>query len=160
VGDVIGVLGTYSLSGQNPTALCAALLEKWGFCPDAVYQERYTLTGYGFWFYRSMKIRKTFTPVRPLIKLTFTAEDLEQLHYERFHHPHPRVQRKMKALYLKSQGYPHWEMYSGYCWWLSPLSISGYGCFGFVSMKRPGGRRIYHQRFRFKTRLGVPLSSH
>ncbi|MCY7285204.1 MAG: IS630 family transposase, partial [Cyanobacteria bacterium CAN_BIN43] len=44
-----------------------------------------------------------------MIKLTFSAEDIEQLHYERFHHPHPRVQRKMEALYLKSQGYLHRE---------------------------------------------------
>jgi transposase len=45
-----------------------------------------------------------------LIKLTFTTEAIEQLDHERFHHPHPRVQRKMEALYLKSQGYPHWEI--------------------------------------------------
>lgn len=48
--------------------------------------------------------------MKPLIKLTFTTEDVEQLHYERFHHPYPRVQRKMEALYLKSQGYPHGEI--------------------------------------------------
>jgi transposase len=45
-----------------------------------------------------------------MIKLTFTDSDIEQLHYERFHHPHPRVQRKMEALYLKSQGYQHREI--------------------------------------------------
>jgi transposase len=45
-----------------------------------------------------------------MIKLTFTDEVIKQLHYERFHHPHPRVQRKMEALYLKSKGYPHWEI--------------------------------------------------
>ncbi len=45
-----------------------------------------------------------------MIPLTFSAEDIEQLHYERFHHPHPRVQQKMEALYLKSQGLPHWEI--------------------------------------------------
>jgi transposase len=45
-----------------------------------------------------------------LIRLTFTPKEIEQLHYERFHHPHPRVQRKMEALYLKSRGYPHWEI--------------------------------------------------
>ena len=45
-----------------------------------------------------------------MIRLTFTPEEIGQLHYERFHHPHPRVQRKMEALYLKSQGYPHWEI--------------------------------------------------
>ncbi len=50
------------------------------------------------------------TLAKPLIKLTFTAAAVEQLDYERFHHPHPRVQRKMAALYLKSQDYPHWEI--------------------------------------------------
>jgi transposase len=45
-----------------------------------------------------------------MIQLDFTAEDIEQIHYYRFHHPHPRVQRKMEALYLKSQKYPHKEI--------------------------------------------------
>jgi transposase len=39
-----------------------------------------------------------------MIKLSFTEEAIAALHYERYHHPHPRVQRKMEALYLKSQG--------------------------------------------------------
>jgi transposase len=45
-----------------------------------------------------------------MIKLTFTSADIEALHYERFNHPHPRVQRKMEALYLKSQGLPHGQI--------------------------------------------------
>ncbi len=45
-----------------------------------------------------------------MIKLTFTSSDIAQLHYEQLHHSHPRVQRKMKALYLKSQGLPHREI--------------------------------------------------
>ncbi|QZZ21385.1 helix-turn-helix domain-containing protein [Leptothermofonsia sichuanensis E412] len=45
-----------------------------------------------------------------MIQLSFSAEEIEQLHYERFHHPHPRVQQKMEALYLKSQGYSHQEI--------------------------------------------------
>jgi transposase len=45
-----------------------------------------------------------------MIQLTFTEAAIAQLHYERFHHPHPRVQRKMEALYLKSKNYPHWEI--------------------------------------------------
>jgi transposase len=36
--------------------------------------------------------------------LEFSTETIAQLHYERFHHPHPRVQQKMEALYLMSQG--------------------------------------------------------
>ncbi len=32
---------------------------------------------------------------------------MKQLDYERYHHPHPRVQRKMEALWLNGQGVPH-----------------------------------------------------
>ena len=38
--------------------------------------------------------------------LEFSTESMAQLQYQRFHHPHPRVQRKMEALYLMSQGVP------------------------------------------------------
>lgn len=38
--------------------------------------------------------------------LKFTEEDREILNYERFHHPHPRVQLKMEVLWLKSQNLP------------------------------------------------------
>ena len=37
-------------------------------------------------------------------KFEFTTTERNALHYWRFHHPHPRVQRTMEALYLKSQG--------------------------------------------------------
>jgi hypothetical protein len=42
-----------------------------------------------------------------MLRIDFTAEDVERLDYERYHHPHPRVQRKMEVLYLKSQGLSH-----------------------------------------------------
>ncbi len=42
-----------------------------------------------------------------MIRITFTKEEVEQLRYERFNHPHPRVQIKMEALLLKSQGLEH-----------------------------------------------------
>jgi transposase len=42
-----------------------------------------------------------------MIHIDFTPEQIDALHYERFHHPHPRVQLKMEAVYLKSQGLPH-----------------------------------------------------
>ena len=45
-----------------------------------------------------------------MIDIDFTAEDIDALHHERFHHPHPRVQEKMEAVYLKSQGLPHKEI--------------------------------------------------
>lgn len=45
-----------------------------------------------------------------MIRLEFTEKEVEFLNYERFHHPHPRVQRKMEVLYLKSQGLSHQEI--------------------------------------------------
>ena len=37
-------------------------------------------------------------------QIEFTTAERKVLHYWRFHHPHPRVQLKMEALYLESQG--------------------------------------------------------
>jgi len=45
-----------------------------------------------------------------MITIEFTDKAIEALHYERFHHPHPHVQLKMEALYLKSQKLQHQEI--------------------------------------------------
>jgi len=45
-----------------------------------------------------------------MIKLGFTEAEKQMLNYERYHHPHPRVQRKMEALWLKSQKVAHSEI--------------------------------------------------
>ena len=42
-----------------------------------------------------------------MLRIDFTQEDADKLHYERYHHPHPLVQTKMEVLYLKSQGIKH-----------------------------------------------------
>ena len=42
-----------------------------------------------------------------MLHVTFSEEELDELRYERFHHPHPRVQQRMEALLLKSQGLQH-----------------------------------------------------
>src|SRR5260370_14460237 len=39
--------------------------------------------------------------------ITFTPEDLRDLAHDRYHHPDPRVQRKMEVLWLKSHGLHH-----------------------------------------------------
>ena len=39
-----------------------------------------------------------------MIRLTFTQEEQQALHQERFEHPHPRVQQRMEVLWLISQG--------------------------------------------------------
>jgi transposase len=45
-----------------------------------------------------------------MIHIDFTPQDIDALHFGRFHHPHPRVQLRLEAVYLKSQGLPHQEI--------------------------------------------------
>ena len=45
-----------------------------------------------------------------MIRIEFTEEQIADLNYERYHHPHPRVQQKMEVLYLKSQGLSHQDI--------------------------------------------------
>src|SRR5512143_3722815 len=45
-----------------------------------------------------------------MIKLEFSELDQQALNYERYHHPHPRVQQRMEALWLKSQQVPHYQI--------------------------------------------------
>jgi transposase len=41
------------------------------------------------------------------IELEFTSEIIEEINYERYHHPVPLVQRRMEVLWLKSNGLGH-----------------------------------------------------
>ena len=47
-----------------------------------------------------------------MLRLTFTEEEVKELHYQRYHHPHPRVQMKMEAVLLKAKGVPHHQIAS------------------------------------------------
>lgn len=42
-----------------------------------------------------------------MIQIEFTPEEIDALEYERYHHPDPKVQKKMEVLYLKSQAVEH-----------------------------------------------------
>src|SRR3954447_12989872 len=43
-------------------------------------------------------------------EFTFSDEDLRAIDTDRYQHPHPRVQRKMEVLWLKSHGLPHQQI--------------------------------------------------
>ena len=45
-----------------------------------------------------------------MLRLEFSESDQQALNYERYHHPHPRVQQRMEALWLKRQGIPHHQI--------------------------------------------------
>ncbi len=42
-----------------------------------------------------------------MIRIQFTEEEIDHIEYERYNYPDPKVQRKMEALFLKSQGLNH-----------------------------------------------------
>jgi transposase len=42
-----------------------------------------------------------------MLKIELSEADVKALRYERYPHPHPRVQRKMEAVYLKSERLPY-----------------------------------------------------
>jgi transposase len=41
---------------------------------------------------------------------SFSADDLRAIAHDRYHHPHPHVQRKMEVLWLKSHDLPHHQI--------------------------------------------------
>jgi transposase len=45
-----------------------------------------------------------------MLKIAFSQEDIETLFRERYTHPHPRIQKRLEAMYLKSQGLSHGEI--------------------------------------------------
>jgi transposase len=45
-----------------------------------------------------------------MLRISFTADAIKAVEYQRFHHPHPRVQQRMWALWLKYCGLPHYEI--------------------------------------------------
>jgi transposase len=45
-----------------------------------------------------------------MIRISFSAEAIKQLNRERWSYPDPRVQKRLQALYYKSQGYEHQEI--------------------------------------------------
>lgn len=44
-----------------------------------------------------------------MIRNEYPEQDIEQLHYERFHHPDPQVQKRMEVVYLDALGYSRQE---------------------------------------------------
>jgi transposase len=42
-----------------------------------------------------------------MLRIPFTEEAIATLHYERYHYPDPKVQKKFEVLWLKSQNLPH-----------------------------------------------------
>ena len=67
-----------------------------------------------------------------MININFTETDIKQLRYERFHHPHPRVQIKAEAVLLKSQELKHKEI-------CKIAGISGNTLRGYLREYKEGG---------------------
>lgn len=77
-----------------------------------------------------------------MIQIEFTEEERKALNYERYHHPHPHVQRKMEALWLKSLGYTPKEI-------MEIVNISKTTLYSYLKEYREGGiRKLKELNFR------------
>src|SRR5207248_7682726 len=78
-----------------------------------------------------------------MLHLSFTEEDVQELDYQRYHHPHPRVQRKMEAVLLKAKGVPHHQIAScvGVCENSVRSYLEQYQTGGIEALKRLQFRR-------------------
>jgi transposase len=76
-----------------------------------------------------------------MISISFSPDTVTELRYQRFHHPHPRVQQKMEALLLKSAALPHGLIADivGVC----PNTLRNY----FQEFKEGGVERLKELRF-------------
>ena len=45
-----------------------------------------------------------------MLNISFSQEEIDLLFKERYLHPHPRVQKRLEAMYLKSRGISHGEI--------------------------------------------------
>jgi transposase len=67
-----------------------------------------------------------------MIRLAFTEAEMEELNYQRYHHPHPRVQRKMEVVLLKAKGLSHQQI--GHC-----VGICGNTLHSYLKQYQDGG---------------------
>ncbi len=82
---------------------------------------------------------------------TFTEDERRALQHERFHHPHPRVQRKMEVVWLKAQGVSQVEIarLSGLgrrtvVRYLHDYAVGGLAALRQVSVRPPRGELQQH----------------
>lgn len=94
--------------------------------------------------------------------LHFTKPDQDQLHYERFHYPDPRVQLKMEVLYLKSHGLAHPEIARLTCVSERTLTryLHDYRAGGIEALKEPGAGGSTSQLASHEARLQDHFAQH
>src|SRR5437764_5742031 len=73
-----------------------------------------------------------------MLQLEFSEADKHALNHERYHHPHPRVQQRVEALWLKSQGLPHQRI-------ATLCAISGNTLGAYLKLYQAGGMEALKQ---------------
>ena len=88
-----------------------------------------------------------------MLKIDFTTEQIQALKYQKVHHPHRRVRRKMEALLLKSKGLSHFliqELVG-----ISPNTLLAY----FQQFQRGGVEALQELNFYQPTSALAPFQS-
>jgi len=78
-------------------------------------------------------------------EFTFSEEIVAEIRHDRYHHPHPRVQRKMEVLWLKSRGLTHADIAEFAD--VSPRSVQRY----LDEFEQGGLERVRHLGWQGKT---------
>ena len=73
-----------------------------------------------------------------MLQLEFSEADKRALNHARYHHPHPRVQQRMEALWLKSQGLPPQRI-------ATLCAISGNTLRAYLKLYQAGGMEALKQ---------------
>ena len=78
-----------------------------------------------------------------MLQITFTEFEKEALQHERYHYPEPRIQRKIEALWLKSNDLPHQAIcrLAGICEDTLRAYLRDYRDGGIEALKRNNYRR-------------------
>lgn len=97
-----------------------------------------------------------------MIRFEFTQEEIEALSYERYHHPHPRVRRKMEAVLLKSHGLPHQDIccITGICGNTLRSWLRDYQKGGIDELKEIRFHKPRSEMMKYKSSIGAYFREH
>lgn len=87
-----------------------------------------------------------------MLTIAFSQEDIDTLFRERYTYPHPRVQKRLEAMYLKSQGVSHGDIvrlvkisYVSLAQWIRLYREEGIAALKILRYKGRGASLAPHQ---------------
>jgi transposase len=97
-----------------------------------------------------------------MIRLSLTEEAVKELDYQRYHHPHPRVQKKMEVVLLKAKGLSSEQIAQcvGICQNTVRTYLREYEQGGIEALKQVRFRQPQSELQEYKTTLEAHFQEH